>query len=102
MNMEYATYKYLDVSTCHITKEDNEILQNTLIDVPGLVVYPVDHGYFMPLCEHYEGIEAERAKSALSPSFWKIVDMARKRGCALIRLDADGMDHFHDLDRHDW
>lgn len=103
MTKPYAVYSYLDVSTGHITAKDNEILMKEDADltIPGVAVYPVEGGFFMPICDREEEDVAVRENCPLSASFWKIIDMAHANGCVMVRLDCDGMSH-PDLDEHDW
>lgn len=100
---KYAVYSYMDVSTGHITAEDNEILMmpDSDLHIPGVAVYSVDQGFFMPICDRDENDVAARVDCPLSASFWKIIDKAHANGCVLVRLDSDGMGH-PDLDEHNW
>lgn len=94
--------KYLDASTSHITCEDNEVMQQKEIEdgVPGCYVYPYDQGYFISVSD-YEPTEKEKEDTCLSESFFKVLEYARKRGCTVLRLDADG-DQIEGLEVHHW
>jgi len=94
--------KYLDASTAHITAEDNTLLQQseTSEDIPGCCSYPYDQGYFISIYPDAPS-EQEKADSGYSESFFKVQEYARKRGCTVLRLDADG-DLIEDLEKHNW
>ena len=97
-----AIHKYLDASTVHITKEDNALLQQTVTSegVPGCYVMPYDCGYFISIYPDAPS-EEEKKESGYSESFFKIQEYARKHGCEILRLDADG-DVLEFMDKHDW
>jgi hypothetical protein len=90
--------KYLDASTAHITSEDNALLQQT--EIPGCYAYPYDHGYFISVYPDAPSAQ-EMADSGFSESFFKVLEYSRKRGCTVLRLDADG-DLIEDLEKHNW
>jgi len=94
--------KYLDASTAHITREDNSLLQQTETSegVPGCYVYPYDCGYFISVYPDAPS-EEEKKESGFSESFFKVLEYARKNGCTVLRLDADG-DPIKGLKKHDW
>ena len=94
--------KYLDASTGHITREDNALLQQTETSegVPGCYVYPYDNGYFISIYPD-EPSEQEMKESGFSESFFNVQEYARKNGCTVLRLDADG-DEIPELETHRW
>jgi hypothetical protein len=97
-------HKYIDVSTRHITKQDNDILEEQsrltadMSALPELIVYGYCYGWFIPVTED---IVEKAEKSGLSESFWKIIELAKKEKCLLIRIDRDGEVH-GELDQHNW
>lgn len=95
-------HKYLDASTIHITSEDNALLQQTDTSegVPGCCVYPYDCGYFISIYPDSPS-EKEMKESGFSESFFKVQEYARKNGCTVLRLDADG-DHIPGMPLHNW
>ena len=97
-----AIYTYLDASTGHITKKDNDLLQlaSTSENIPGCYVYPYDCGYFIAV---YPDVptEEEKNESGLSENFFMVVNHARKNGCLLLRLDVDG-NELEGFDLIDW
>jgi len=95
-------HKYLDASTGHITREDNSLLQQTETSegVPGCYVYPYDCGYFISIYPDAPS-EEEKKESGFSESFFKVQEYARKNGCTVLRLDAEG-DHIPGMTLHDW
>ena len=97
-----AIYKHLDVSTSHITKNDNDILQNACTSdrFPGCYVYHYDFGYFISVYSDAP-TEEEKKESGLSENFFKILDNARENECPLLRLDADG-DELEGFETFEW
>ena len=95
-----SIHKYLDASTAHITKDDNTLLELNVSEVPGCYVYPYDCGYFISVYPDAPS-EEEKKDSAFSESFFKVQEYARKNGCTVLRLDADG-DHIPGMPLHQW
>ena len=97
-----AVYKYLDVSTSHITKNDNDILQASCTSdrFPGCFVYHYDFGYFISVYSDAPS-EEEKKESGLSENFFKILDHARENECPLLLLDADG-DILENFEEFEW
>ena len=96
-------YKYLDISTVHVHKEDMRILQKAsshevFNDAP--VNFPYDTGTFIAVGEEASQDEWEKAKK-VSKEFLNILDQARSKGCTFVRLDADGAE-YGDLPKIDW
>jgi len=102
--MKDGTYKYLDVSTGHITSEDNDKLGQYLDpdmqehNGHEIIVYGYEYGYFIPI---YDALMQDSKLCGLSDSFRKIVKKAKRLKCNLIRLDCDAEYH-DDLDLYDW
>lgn len=98
-----AIYKYLDVSTAHVTEKDMQLLETRkdFANSNPVSAYNYEHGAFVVICEEV----TDRALSdfGYSPSFVKLGRYAREHGCATIRLDCDG-DKIESsaLDTNDW
>lgn len=99
-NKEYGIYKYLDVSTGHITYNDSKFLDDAT-SIPGAYVYKYDEGYFLALNGPDDAEKAERVTCPLSDAFWNLIDFAHSKGCILIRLDSDGME-FPEFPSFNW
>ncbi len=113
------TYKYIDVSTAHITKEDNEILRLCLNDekrdfpkslTSGYVIesdiapagYGFEHGYWIFVGLGFDwGTVAQRDGSPLSPSFINLYQRAYHSDADVMKIDCDGM-IYDDLPKYDW
>ena len=101
-------YKYLDVSTDHITEQDMRLLdykgrprlEHGIISVPneyGAWVHCLSDQGFTE--NNYEKVRA----GGFSDSFIKLLEFARTRGCEWINIDQDGHIHGEDeLDRNEW
>lgn len=88
---------FLDLSTCHFTKEDNEVLKAlaTSEEAPTcpLYVYDEEQGYIVltPGCDedwHYKGRQ-QLIDAGLSLAFVELATYARLRGYTGIWFDAD-------------
>jgi hypothetical protein len=88
---------FLDLSTCHFTKEDNEVLKRlaTTTDAPTcpLYVYDEDQGYIVLTNGtdedwQYKGRQA-MIDAGLSLAFVELATYARRRGYTGIWFDAD-------------
>jgi len=114
------THKYIDVSTAHITKEDNEILGLCLNDefwqdfpkslTSGGVIesdiaptgYGFDQGYWV-----WTGLgtgwatEARREGSKLSESFINLYERAAHSDADWMKIDCNGM-IYDDLPKYVW
>ncbi len=93
-----AVYRYLDLSTCHVTREDMDGLQQAVGDTAAPVIAAYPEGVIL-----YVPDDGYALSDWLSPSLAKILAYARAQDCYLVRLDADG-EEIDDpaLDRHDW
>lgn len=94
------TLKYLDVSTAHITAQDNGKLER-LAGADGigeLIVYEYLYGFFIPCVQT---LRSDAVSDGMSPSFIKICEAALSEKCGLIRIDADG-DRHSEFDEHSW
>lgn len=101
-----AVYRYLDVSTCHVTQKDMELLlvQGERSDGLNVLAYPYDYGAFIPLSSDPDLVAEfeERARErGYSESFFKLIQYARDNELRMVNLDADG-DEIEGLDTHDW
>lgn len=105
-----AIYRYLDVSTCHVTEQDMRLLAlegNSAAMLQPIFSYPYPEGAFITGPDFTDLGEASRVDAecrafGYSASFIKVLVLARLRECRMIRLDADGDDWDLTLDRHDW
>lgn len=104
-----AIYKYLDVSTCHITKNDADMLTKAAnsYDFHDPIVYEYREGFFLPImsgkgerASMLECMDGYREKG-YSSAFFKLLHYALNKRVSIIRLDADG-DHIADLPENDW
>lgn len=105
-----SIHKYADVSTCHITKKDAEILERFADDVPLLfthnppfTVAKYAEGFFIPLGSGNWANEAEHdsLSEGLSEEFANLLHHVVEQGAFVLRLDADG-DKVDGLPTFDW
>jgi hypothetical protein len=98
------TSKVLDVSTVHISQEDNELLVDTHLTESPIIAYQSDCGYFVYIPqdkELYDGFP-EKAKSfGHSKAFINLIDKARNMECQYIHLDRDGTT-YSDIPKFKW
>jgi hypothetical protein len=82
--------KYLDISTGHMTKNDNDILaMNKAKDV---LFDPFEYGYrvWVPSKKFAKETYKAMKKAGLSKSFRKIIKWACKKGMDWVAFDRDG------------
>lgn len=86
--------KMLDVSTCHITCNDADILSHiTDHSFYGLVVYDLSgYGWFVCIPED-EDVYEEIVEEGFSKHFINILRIAQRNNILYIRFDSDG--HIH-------
>lgn len=87
--------KFMDLSTCFISKKDEALLKNR--DFPR-VIYNYEQGHFIH-CGNLDinagslDIQALQAYG-MSEEFITLIKFARKKKCWFLRLDADGDDSY--------
>ena len=85
------------LSTSHLTEADSDLLADGKHAVP---TYNIEFGWLL-----YVGLDtATDVKSAdvgMSADYWRIVRVAREKGCNYIRFDCDGPVEGW-LPEHDW
>lgn len=94
-----VTYKYLDISSAHISKTDSELLQESR----GIIAFPYDEGAFVHVPSDGGVFEdyLKDAQQGYSQAFCDLLEWAFERKCAFIRIDADG-EEYPDLPRFGW
>jgi len=91
-------FKVLDISTCHITKNDGALLSRsgkTFLDGDP-IVYDYGEGSFV-----YCGGLANGPYKNSSPEFNQILEFANRKGCRYVCFDCDGPE-YPDIPRFDW
>lgn len=102
-----TTFKYADVSTIHITPEDDTILtkeaKKNLKDSGKIIVFPTDHGYFVyvPPKDMIEEYTEDFKKLGLSQEFFNVMLRAKNEHCVFVRFDSDG-EKYADLPMMEW
>ena len=107
-----ATMKLLDLSTCHITKKDNDLLTSYAdrwkvagpCPTPPLTVHSYDYGYFIPVPDiaHWrEDGMRQFVDDGASVALSCLINRCIGEGFALLRLDRDGTE-VDDLPRFEW
>ena len=93
----------LDISTGHITKEDDRLCKEAITNKEGvLIAYGYDEGYFVyvPQTDLDEDLDDIR-KDGLSVQFCKILRLAAARGIKYVQFDCDGT-IYSDLKTYTW
>ena len=104
-----VTVSALDISTGHITKKDDSLIQNSNCDAKSpLVAYGYPEGYFVYVSEAiYSTSEAKEEyiqslkDFGMSTQFIKILQRAAVRAIKYVQFDADGT-VYDDLKKFDW
>ena len=100
---EYSTnspqcFKVLDISTIHISEEENGYLQN--INSP-LITYEYNEGFFVYVPISFIIDEPNIIKTGFSEGFINILKLAAAQDCKFVCFDADGI-VYEDLPQYDW
>jgi len=92
--------KVLDISTGHITFQDNDILGG---DSPPIATEPVEAGFLVYLgTDENETLEhIQEASNVMSPEFVNILRWAAVHKCDIIKIDRDG-ELYEGLPTFDW
>jgi hypothetical protein len=92
---DYGCYGYMDVSTGHITESDKDLLEAGNDPTGTVLIATYPEGFFLSIGEE------EEIDDSFSKELHDLISYARQNGCALLRLDADGMS-FPDFPTFDW
>lgn len=87
-----AIYKYLDLSTAHLSAETKGDLDlDGVNNLTGLTVAKYDYGYFVSVPESMEAVDAPRCatKQMLQADLREVLKLAVMSGCCVVRFDAD-------------
>jgi hypothetical protein len=94
-------YKYADISTAHITPQDNDLLGKMAYTniIPEIVVYDYEYGYFVPVPS--DNNEEQLRKVGFSEAFLSLLKRCRQEKIMLIRIDKDAPEA-DDLETFEW
>lgn len=96
------TNKVLDISTGHITENDNKLLADEECPVSA---YKFIYGFLVNVPHNLENIYEETRKAIVitgfSDAFQTIYELARKNKCDYIMFDCDGIT-YEDLPVFEW
>jgi hypothetical protein len=97
---DVQTYKTMDCSTCHVTKEEcNDLLER---DECPIAAYPFEYGHFVYVSlSDIDGYCKEALEFGFSESFVNLIRLAHKQGCKYLCLDCDGF-VYEDLPKFSW
>ena len=103
-----CVHKILEVSSGHITKEDDRLLKK---DLSAFAVYNVKGGDVLYGFLIYTGLDDDLEEflgtkkigkqEGFSPAFFHLIDLARNAGCKFLQIDCDGVE-YDDLPKYDW
>lgn len=96
---DYGIYRYLDISTGHITKNDADLLKNDHEPDGAYLIGKYDEGFILSIGEYVE--VGNVVGKEFSKEFNGIIQYAQLQGCCLLRFDADGME-FPDFPTFEW
>lgn len=94
--MRFDTYRYADLSTCHIKSTDSEALERRARAplTEGPIVYQYEEGFFVWVPagnpELLPGYLRVCEAAGLSKQFRRVIAEACKQECTFVRLDRDG------------
>ena len=78
-------YKYLDISTAHISEKINDILSKNINNgLYPLIILDTEHGYFINVPYNLDELEREFPGDLIS-----CLGLAQKHGCRWLMLDCD-------------
>jgi hypothetical protein len=107
MNTKYETYKTLVVSTSHMTKHDDDILeiesQKTMnMDKDsGIICFSTGYGYRIYVNQPGTKWDQSFRECGLSASMIAVCRRARQLKCRFVEFDSDGPE-YSDFDIHEW
>ena len=104
MKEKLNTFKVLDCSTGHGTKEDMDILsaQAKILPTPemqDIIVYEYPEGFWWYVSK--DDTRASLKKLGLSAGLRQVFMAARKAGCKYINLNCDGVE-YDQFTHYDW
>ena len=94
--MKHEEYKCLCVSTRHITKEDENILNQKAKD-NNTMIAERETGYFVKLFEHAD----DNVYSQLSEAFNSVLEYAHVHGYRMVEFDCDAQE-YEVFQKFDW
>lgn len=94
---KFRQKKVWEVSTTHLTKEDDEKL--TLCKLSDVICYPYEFGYFIHISDTRLRIKNE---DGMSRAFVHLYNDALKNGVDLIQFDRDAGPENPDYPTFDW
>jgi hypothetical protein len=103
----FTVTKNLDISTVHISEQDNQLLSNNnnyrgLLG--ALILHPYGEGYFIYVEQSetlFQKAVDKVIKEHYSHAFIEILKLAHDLGCSFIQLDGAGTEYKH-LTKFDW
>ena len=91
-------FKVLDISTGHMTKEDNQRLQNANSNNMAISAYELEEYGWLA----YVGdIDNNWPTEDWSTAFRTVMETAKEMGCNYVRFDRYGRD-YEELPKFDW
>jgi len=90
-------FKVLDISTGHMTLEDNNKLTSEAQDGHAPVYELREYGFLVYVGE----IEENWPDDEMSSAFRKVLDTAKELGCDYVRFDRDGRE-YPELQKFEW
>lgn len=99
--MNPCILKNMDISTCHITERDSQLLGLVEQENP-LVVYPYEYG-FLVYAAYDDRVARHQAAQQFgySPSLVALLEMAEQHGCHFLHLDESG-EEYEELASFEW
>lgn len=90
-------YKYLDISTAHISEKTNEFLSRQAEnEYSSLIIYKKECGYFINVPEDLDEIEMFTPSDLI-----ECLDFAKKHDCYWLVLDG-GAEIINELKTYEW
>ncbi len=100
--------KFFDISTAHMTAQDNDLLARAVkerdkINMALPLIRPYDHGawVWVPDAEDMDFYAQPYSDYGFSPAFLKVLRYARENDCDWINFDSDA-EQCLDLETFDW
>jgi hypothetical protein len=78
--------QFLDISTDHLSRAANEVLENGGVGDAILIVTPTDHGYFVHALSNEDEVLSQ---SGVPQDLIDLLEFASANGCDFILFDTD-------------
>lgn len=103
LKKNFKVFTVLDISTGHISKKDDDLLERSDNNPCPVVGYQTGYGIMVLVPDAIElpNVTNRLKRHKFSEQFIKILKFAQQRGCAYVNFDRDGP-QYDDLKIYNW